>query len=183
LTRRHLQLASLGVVLALHTLVIWAISSNAARRISRTDGGEIHMVLARATVAARPAEPPSVELAPIMLQPPEIAIQGDTGPGAMAVVSPADILAPRPDPRHPNKPPRREALGRDAAKMMSALLKILVAEDGSIAAAEVARSCGDASVDNDVVAYVQANWRFLPALLRDKTAIRYWLTVSVQFTA
>ncbi|HWA90305.1 MAG TPA: energy transducer TonB [Rhizomicrobium sp.] len=165
-----------ALVLALHALVVWGIAASIAPRLPRAQSGELHMVLVRAAPQPRPAEPPPVALAAVV-PPPEIVIENEAGPAAVAAISPADVLAPRPDPRHPNTPPEH----RDASKLAPPLLGILVAEDGSVADAQVVRSSGDGAADSEIVAYIEAHWRFLPALVKQKTAIRYWLTVSVPF--
>lgn len=111
-----------------------------------------------------------------MVEPPQIVIADDAG-ATLAAVPAVSILAPRPDPVHPNDAPRvAHASGSPL------VLKLLILNDGSVGDAQVATSSGDAQTDADVLAFIKEHWRFLPAMLRD-TAIQYWTTVAVPLRA
>jgi TonB family protein len=56
-------------------------------------------------------------------------------------------------------------------------------EDGTVGTATVVQSSGDSSNDDRVIEFVKAHWRFLPALVKQQTAIQYWMTVTVRFAA
>lgn len=176
-----MQFAGALFVVVLHVLAIWIISLNIAPRIAPIKMGELHLVLAPMPSQVKPEEPLPVELAPVIEQPPEIAVQSETTGIALDAVSPADVLAPRPDPAHPNQAPSFPTAEKKPGELQPVLLNVLVMEDGSIAMAKVTKSSGDTSVDDDVVAYVKANWHFLPALLKQKTAVQYWTSVVVRF--
>ncbi len=180
---RRIHVAGLSFVLLLHGMVIWDIMLNTAPRTSFPKTHELHVAFIRAASEEKQKEPPLAELSPIVLQPPDIVIQDAVPNSALGTISPANILAPRPDPSHPNMPPSPSIAPDGAAQLSLVLLKLLVREDGTIGAAEVVQSCGDNTLDDEVVAFVKANWRFLPALAEEKTPIQYWTTVAVRFGA
>jgi periplasmic protein TonB len=92
----------------------------------------------------------------------------------------SQVLAPRPDPKYANASP---ALPPEFAKLgagTSMILRIFVQTDGSVTDAEIAKSTGDARLDQFAAAYVKAHWRYLPALASG-VAIPNWTTVLVPF--
>lgn len=148
-------------------------------RLPRTPGeNELHLVLSpvtRTVVAERPAIP-DVDI-PIV-QMPEIVIQQDTS-DAPPAVSASLVLAPRPDPLHPNPMPESLKSAEQGAVSGSVILKILVLPDGTVADATVVQTSGKQDTDAAVMALVKTEWKFLPALLEGKP-IKYWTTVAVR---
>jgi len=90
------------------------------------------------------------------------------------------VLAPRPDPLRVNLPPTAAQVGAKGVGVVAVLLKILVMPDGSVSAATIVNSSGQADADRAAIGFVKANWRFIPAMLNG-TAIQYWTTVAVPF--
>jgi TonB family protein len=180
---RQIDVAGAVLVVILHVLVIWAISLNIAPKVSPPQIDELHVAFFRTLPQPNPAEPPPVELAPLIQQPPTIVVEDDPSRTSVAVVSPADVLAPRPDPSHPNEPPSAATMQGSPTKVPPIFLNLLVMEDGTVETATIVQSSGDSSIDDRVIAYVKAHWRFLPALVKQQTAIQYWMTVAVRFAA
>jgi TonB family protein len=178
---RRVQLGGVGLVMLVHLIAIWILSEAMVSPIAPPRIGELHMVLVPEVPQARPEAPPPVDLPDVVMQPPEIVIQDESSTATISAISPADVLAPRPDPSHPNEPPRLSPMHSSPSRLTPVMLQVLVMENGSISMAKIMQSCGDSAVDNDIVAYVKANWRFLPALVKEKTVIQYWMTVAVRF--
>jgi TonB family protein len=168
---------AIGGVAALHIVLLWLVAESLRSPASSQPPKELIVTFqqpdhARAVTIAPPE--PSIPV----LTPPEIVIERDDDAAAIASVSAAMVLAPRPDPTHPNPaPPAREQSA--AAIYLPVILKVLVLPDGSVADASVVRSSGDGENDSDAIAFVKTRWKFLPALLEGKP-IRYWTTVAVR---
>jgi len=121
---------------------------------------------------------PSVTLVP----PPAVVIDTVPNDGIGGVFQGStQLLAPRPDPDHPNSIPADAVDVPSAAQPNNAILRIEVSADGSVADAVIARTSGVAALDVQVVTFVKAHWRYLPALLGTK-AIDYWTTVLVRLS-
>lgn len=110
----------------------------------------------------------------------EVAAKTQTESRNAQTAAPSQILAPRPDPRHINQLPRLPGGVANARDETVVVLKILVQTDGSITDAEIAKSSGDARLDQLAVDYVKANWRLLPALASG-VVVQDWTTVMVPF--
>lgn len=165
---------ALVLVLAFHLLFLGVIALGLKLPASQPEIRELRVRFFSEERSDRVAAPPEPTLP--VVEPPQIVIANDTS-GLIASVTAASILAPRPDPAHPN-----QALTAEHAAVSALVLKLLVRSDGAIGDAQVVTSSGDTETDEAALAYVKAHWRFLPAMLRD-TAIEYWTTVAVPFRA
>jgi hypothetical protein len=163
---------ALVLVLAFHLLFLGVIALGLRLPASQPEIRELRVRFFSEARLERSSPPPEPVLP--VVEPPQIVIANDPS-GTIAAVAAASILAPRPDPAHPN-----EAVVTDRAAASGLVLKLLVRSDGSIGDAQVSASSGDPATDSAGLAYVKAHWRFLPAMLRD-TAIEYWTTVAVPF--
>lgn len=169
---------AIGWVVALHIVLLWLVMVSLRSPASPPAPKELVVTFQRSDhVQALKIAPPEPSI-PVMM-PPEIVIQNDDSAAAITSASAAMVLAPRPDPAHPNLAPAAHVQSA-AASDVPVILKILVLSDGSVADASVIRSSGDGEADNDAIAFVKMRWKFLPALLEGKP-IRYWTTVAVRF--
>jgi TonB family protein len=176
--RQYRRYAAVAIAVVLNALFVWIVIGSL--RFSVTAGAdEIHLVLTpftRADVAPLPRIPeptlPVVEM-------PEIAIQTEAPTTAPATASASVVLAPRPDPAHPNPLPSAAEIGAGSVAATVIVLKIMVLPDGSVNDAVVVKSSGQHDTDLAAIAFVKAQWRFLPALI-GSTAIQYWTTVSLR---
>ena len=141
---------------------------------------ELHLVLAPSTRSETVTipRPPDVEMP--VLQMPDIVIARDTPDAAPPALAASLVLAPRPDPEHPN-PGFTTGQDEQGQSSGSVILKILVLADGSIADAMVQKTSGRPETDQSAIAFVKAQWKFLPALL-EGNPIRYWTTVAVRLS-
>jgi TonB family protein len=159
--------------IALNVVMI-AVVAASLNPPSSHDANELHLVLAPSTRSqATIPTPPDVEMP--VLQMPDIVIardEPDTAPSALAA---SLVLAPRPDPDHPNP----SFIVEQKLPSGSVILKILVSADGNVVDATVQMTSGMPEVDRSAIAFVEARWKFLPALLEDRP-IQYWTTVTVR---
>jgi protein TonB len=128
--------------------------------------------------------PPDTEVKPYELG--DELLPGDPGPpmpdGAMDGTS-LEPVEPPPvlqklkvvDMRPPDYPPRCRRMGIEGTVRVRAL----VAEDGRVVQALVARTSGDESLDEAAVRAVRG-WRFEPAR-RDGVPTRAWASVPIEF--
>lgn len=133
--------------------------------------------------------PTQSEPSPELLQPevsiveaPDIQIALETpttGPTGILAVPRWKIIPPRPDPTRLNQAPELPAKAK-ASPNLSALLRILVLQDGSVADAQVTRSTGSPSLDVFLLAYIKDHWHFLPASYLG-APVQDWTTVLVPF--
>jgi TonB family protein len=156
-------------------MVLIAVVAASLNPPSSHDANELHLVLAPSThsQAITIPTPPDVEMP--VLQVPDIVIardEPDTAPSALAA---SLVLAPRPDPEHPNP----SFIVEQKLPSGSVILKILVSADGNVVDATVQMTSGMPEVDRSAIAFVEARWKFLPALLEDRP-IQYWTTVTVR---
>jgi TonB family protein len=169
--------AAIGLVVFLHLIILWLILWSLRLQNGPLPPRELQVVFFEQSRAAK-LQPPIIAV-PEILQPPEFVIANDAPTTAPIGASAAMVLAPRPDPKHPNMP--LDAGGPTLSKSaLLVILKILVLADGSVGDAQIVASSGEPQNDSVAMAYVKANWRFLPALLNG-TPIQYWTTVSVPF--
>lgn len=113
---------------------------------------------------------------------PEIAVEELPTPSAITAVSTvmmSQVIPPRPDPAHPNTAPALPA-GVVKPGRVSALVMVFVNVDGTITDARVTTSTGDSCLDRIALAFVKAQWRFLPASFSDRP-VAEWTTVLVPF--
>ncbi len=172
------RIAGGAFVVLLHALLLWIILKNPLSPASSPEVAEIHVAFIRASSDVAPPPPKLSEPLPPVLQPPDIVIEDDAAKSAPAGISAASILAPRPDPVHPNSAPSDLRTVADLKATPALVVKILVMPDGTVGDASVIKSSGKSEIDEAAIAYVKANWHFLPALLNG-TPIQYWITLSV----
>jgi protein TonB len=176
--RRHRRYAAVAFAVVLNSLFVWvAIGSLRFPLTAGTD--EIHLILTPFTHADVASLPQVQEPTLPVVEMPEIAIQTEAPTSAPAAISASAVLAPRPDPAHPNPLPGAAEIEVGNTAAVTMVLKIMVLPDGSVNEAVVVKSSGTHDIDLAAVAFVKAQWRFLPALL-DGTAIQYWTTVSLR---
>jgi periplasmic protein TonB len=60
------------------------------------------------------------------------------------------------------------------------LLRVLVRQDGSVAAVELAQSSGFSLLDESATRTVRENWRFIPAQ-HDGIPVESWVEVPIRF--
>lgn len=175
-TRRNA--AALGAILFAHLVILWALVHYLRLAQPKAPEREFGVWLA-AEHYGDPGPPPPLpsvlQDAPVVA-PPEIVIADDSTPPGIGSVAPSMILAPRPDPAHPNLPVRSAVLSDPAGKAV--VLKVLVERDGSVSTAQVVSSTGQSALDDAAIAFVKANWHFLPATISG-SPISYWTTISV----
>ncbi len=183
--RRTLQdrrrLVAFGGVAIAHLLAIWLLLGDTSPPAEPSPATEtqVSVLFEQNGPHAAMAEPPMAQASFIVPQPlVEIAPDMQSDALFAGTSGTAQFLAPRPDPAHVNAAPAIPAPLREAAKATGLVLRILVAADGKVADAEVARSSGDNSIDTLAMRFVVGNWRFLPAMLGDR-AIQDWTTVFV----
>ena len=174
---RRLHTAAIGSAVALNILfvlvVFWALSPP-----HRRDPDEIRLTLVPVAHNETVAPPPVPELTIPVVPMPDIVIQTDTASTALDAISPSEVMAPRPDPSHPNPTPKA---GDVAYAGGTVILKILVLTDGTVGDASIVQTCGRRDADLAAMAYVKEKWKFLPARARN-AVIPYWTTVAVHLS-
>ena len=177
------RLLAFGLTSIVNILMIWILLLNL--RLAPPDTApDLHATLFAAPTRLQPLPElhlisPSMVVVPV----PEIVIEPDVPPTtAITTVSMAQMLAPRPDIAHINVPPELPLLFRALGSGITLILKIFVQQDGSISDAHVVKTSGDAKLDEFAVAYVKANWRYIPASISGKP-VEDWTTVLVPFKA
>jgi protein TonB len=88
--------------------------------------------------------------------------------------------AAQPDYRVNPKPPY-PMLARRLGAQGVVLLRVQVREDGSVAAVELAHSCGFPMLDESATRTVRESWQFLPARIEDGTPVASWVEVPIRF--
>jgi TonB family protein len=112
---------------------------------------------------------------------PDIEIQAAVRAGSgIGAISAAIILPPRPDPAIRNASPALPTAFVKLGSEVEVLLTILVNSDGSVGDARVARSCGEALLDQLAQSFAKANWRFRAAAANG-LPVSDWATVMVKF--
>ena len=175
--------AGMALVLLVHGLVVFALIFGLYREVGPGKERDIAVAFVDAGDSAKQAVaapvPELVSPNDPSIDPPEIAITNDAPGGAVGDTS-AITLAPRPDPAHFNAPPQMPSQYPKPVTAIALVLRILVRPDGGIADATVTKSSGLGDLDNFAIAYVKANWRFIPAMMGDR-AVQNWTTVFVPF--
>jgi len=176
--QQHRRYAAVAFAVVLNALFVWIVVGSL--RFSATAGrDEIHLILTPFTYADVAPLPRVPEPTLPVVEMPEIAIQTEAPTSAPAAAAASAVLAPRPDPTHPNLLPSAAEIGAGSAAAVAMVLKIMVRPDGSVNDAVVVKSSGQHDIDLAAIAFVKAQWRFLPALTGN-TAIQYWTTVSLR---
>jgi TonB family protein len=170
------NVVAIGSVFLLHILFVWIIiwSLHAARPVSVPRDLEIVLGQPFSTPKPRPIEiePPIVSV----VAPPDIVIDNSTTNTAPMAASSAIVLPPRPDPTHLNPP--FTVSSASIAGVSAVVMKIHVLPTGEIDDTQIVRSSGDVAIDSSAAKFVEANWRFRPAML-GTTPVEYWTTVTV----
>jgi TonB family protein len=172
--RRYAAVASAVV---LNSLFVWIVLGSLRYPVTAAD--EIHLVLTPFTHADVVSLPHVPEPTLPVVEMPEIAIQTEAPTSAPAAAAASAVLAPRPDPAHPNPLPGTAEIEAGDTAAIAMVLKVMVLPDGSVNDAVVVKSSGRPDIDMAAIAFVKAQWRFLPAIMGG-TAIRYWTTVSLR---
>jgi TonB family protein len=179
--------AAAAAVIALHLIAIWFLAVGLVMpRGDEGTGREMQVALvpnaAPASAKIDPVPEPQMQAAdptgPAITEP---QIEIDTAaPVGMAGVSQAAILPPRPDPTFQNGSPKLPAsFARDAA-LPDVILTVRVEADGSISDTRIARSSGQAFLDQLAAQFARAKWRFRAAMQSGKP-VADWTTVLVRF--
>jgi TonB family protein len=163
--------------------VVWIFVANV--KVPATDSvvGELHATIFTEAQHPSISSEPHLQPAAIALVPvPDIVIEAAI-PSTTAILadSMSQILPPRPDVRHINKPPALPQLLRSLGAGFTVILRIFVLSDGSITDAHVVRTSGDPRLDAFAIEYVKANWRYVPATISG-TSTQDWTTVLVPFS-
>jgi TonB family protein len=174
-----------ALVALLHLGVIWLLSTGFALPPGwGPSGPELRVSLVGApSVAPRPDPPPEPEMQAVdttgpAVEAPQIDVE-ITPPAGQTGITQADILPPRPDPAFLNASPSMPS-GHAKAIPVEVMLTILVAADGSVRDARVAKSSGEAMLDQLAMAFTKAKWRFRAALQAGHP-VQDWTTVLVRF--
>jgi periplasmic protein TonB len=176
--------SAVGLVLGIHLLALWLLANSFVPIARDRPAPEAQIVLLQSSEPRQPVvpEPQMIDPAAVLVAPPEIDLQQDSPSTAIqAVAAESQVLAPRPDPSYNNGPPPLPASLRGPGRPSDVVLRVLIEPHGTVDDAQIARSSGTAQLDEWVIAFVKAHWRFLPATL-DGHAIQYWTTVMVPFS-
>jgi TonB family protein len=182
LERFRWQLAGLATVIAAHFFLVRLFPPLLPGAVPAAEREiKISVISSPRLVSPLPEpilERPNSDIVPA----PEIAMEDLPTPTAVTAVSTvvmAQVIPPRPDPAHPNAAPELPA-GIVKPGRVSALVMVFVNVDGAITDARVTSSTGDSSLDKIALAFVKAQWRFLPASFSDRR-VAEWTTVLVPF--
>lgn len=169
---------SIGLVAGVHLLALFILLGALQSPAPDSSDAEMHMTLS--PLAAPSAFTPELQALPpaaMEVPLPVIRIADEASPNAVAsAVADTQVIAPRPDPSHPNDWPDSGGAGHAA----EVVLRILVLTDGSIGDSSIAQSSGTADLDALALSFARAHWRYLPATLAGR-AIQAWTTVIVRF--
>lgn len=179
--------AALVGVAAIHIAVFWVFAA-AMRSVPPIATQELQITLFNPHIT--PAQPPAPPLGWTFQMPeealvpdPEIKIAPEQGsPGGTTAGVMMRRLAPTLDPSHVNERPELPGTLGSLIAALSLRLRILVMPDGSVLAAEVAQSTGEAEIDHLAIEWVKADWRYQPASVNGRP-IEAWMTVVVRFAA
>lgn len=137
------------------------------------------------TIALERASDPRVPFEPAEPNLMQLQTRGDIAPPEIEIADVASDqdLPPRPDPAHPNVQPSTAsatamASAHQSARSLIVLLRVLVREDGTIADAVLAGSCGVPALDDLAATFVKAHWKFLPATENGRV-IAKWTSLEV----
>lgn len=173
----------LSLVLLLHLAVIWVLRPHFAPRVQGAPPTTTAIIF-----SSMPGPQYAAEDIPISFAHPTT---GWISPPVIEIVSSENFSSiksgnltdhpPRLDPQWTNASPFLPAGLRAEASGIPALIivvRALVLETGTVAAAEISGSSGFPDIDAFALADVKAKWRFLPAASNGKP-MRDWVTVQV----
>ena len=167
--------AGIGLAVALNGILVWALASGLAIKLTKY----VPPVLQMKVIATPQAQPqqvtpppmPQVEKVLPTEQTPEPVIQIAPDPNAQSInvqpqqnppVQPVDASASGLTNTHTTPP--YPAMARRLGQQGTVILSITVSVDGSVSAAQVARSSGVPELDQSAVDWVKAHWRYKPAM-------------------
>jgi protein TonB len=170
---------SIGAVALFHVLVIWALASGLAARLTDKIPQDIKADIVKEAPPKQPKTPPPpppdlVKPPPPFIPPPDIVIANDAPTNAITNVT--NVVQP-PAPPKPAAVAATLAAGRGnncAAKYYPAIavrlnhegstvVTVHIGADGSVTGADVATSSGFSDLDEAAVQCVTAQWHFSPA--------------------
>ena len=173
-----------GFTIALNLLVLWIVVLNLRPHAPVVTLPVFSITIFGSTSAAQqvPPEPALVKPSDTLAAIPDIEVDASTQTASAheLAVQGSQILAPRPDPKHINALPAVPAAFAKPGADVTLILRVYIQADGAVTDAQIARSSGDARLDQFVASYVKANWRYLPALASG-VAISDWTTILVPF--
>jgi hypothetical protein len=180
---------AIGLVVVLHIVVIWVFATSLRYVRPSVELSETEVTLVSPTLSGSEAKtsliaPPLVTPQVVSITAPDIEIEKEANSSTSTVtaIDMSHVLPPRPDPSHMNPPPQLPSRLAKYAGSLSVILRILVLPDGSIADAQVTRTCGIREIDALAVAYVKDDWKFIAANASGRS-VPDWTTVLVPFKA
>jgi periplasmic protein TonB len=175
------RLVGLGLVIALHIALVYALVESLARRPAEPVVVPIETKLIEAPqqehVEPPPPPPPDFKPPPPpFVPPPEIHIEAPPPPPkstAITVVTPVKPAEPAPLPREPVKvtphidaaksqEPEYPPISRRLGEQGSVTLEVLVDGKGQVIDEKLVESSGHERLDQAALAGVKANYRFVP---------------------
>ena len=165
--------AGIGLAFALNGVLIWALASGLAIKLTKYVPPVLHAKVIdtpqpQPKQVTPPPSPPMQKTIPTE-QTPEPVIQIAPDPNAQSIqvqpqqqpVQASDSSASGMTSTHttPPYPPVARRLGQQG----TVILSIAVAPDGTVSAAQVAKSSGVPELDQTAIAWVKAHWRYKPA--------------------
>ena len=182
--RRH-SLPVIAVVVV-HLGILWILAYSFVVHRPAPQGQEIVISLLAPVGIQKDPAPPTKLVDPSLPIVPQPLVQTDPNTPSMMTVQPssamAQLLAPRPDPDHPNDAPELPAAAKATSQTAPLILRVLVVETGAVQDAQIEKSTGVATLDQMALEFVKAHWRYLPATIAGR-AIQYWTTVVVPLAA
>lgn len=194
------RLLVFGVIVGLHVLFVWALSSGLAKQAVQYIAGPIEASVIDEIVEEEdkpPPPPPKIEATPPpFVPPPDIAIDIPVETSKTTAISnvtnvkpvakpppppPADVVvAPRSNPKRPvtepDYPPMSKRLGEEG----SVVLELYVLEDGRVGEARLKTSSGFPRLDEAAIKHVKRSWRLLPGTKNGK-AEPMWYPFKITF--
>lgn len=167
--------AGIGLAVALNGVLVWALANGLAIKLTKYVAPVLETRVID-TPQAQPKQvvpPPSPKMEKVLPteQTPEPVIQIAPDPAAQTIqvpqqqtppVPPADASASGLTNTHttPPYPPMARRLGQQG----TVVLAITVGADGTVSAAQIARSSGFPELDQAALEWVKAHWRYKPAM-------------------
>jgi TonB family protein len=177
--------AAIVLVAAVHLIAVWAIFATLQPHRVIVPVSEFQLTILKPAVTSTSLPPPEwkfVQPRDAFVPAPDIQMEPDSEAPSITTSLMSQILPPRPDPYYLNRTPDvPDNLRLDALKA-AVTLRILVLPDGSVDQAMLVKGSSNTALDKVAIAFVEANWRFLPATAGGKP-IQEWTTVRVRFAS
>ncbi|MEJ0028510.1 MAG: TonB family protein [Rhizomicrobium sp.] len=166
----------IGSVAMLHVVIVYALVSGMAGQTVKYISHEItaRVVDDKTKTADAPPPPKPVLVQPHetvdTIPPPVIAVANDQPPPITLPQTPANNAPPaQPDTgasgvSSTHSTPPYPAVARLAAHQGTVTLQLVISAQGDVASASVIRSSGFPELDQAAVAWVQAHWKYKPAM-------------------